>query len=78
MDTYLKNTVARVLQKVLDGNDALIIIDEASDRNFLQNLVKIIKERYQGESFKILRRLEKALEYEDPVLAEKFRRVYRR
>jgi len=78
IDTYLKNTVARALQKAIDGNDALLIIEEASDRNFLQNLVNVIREKYQGESLKILRRVEKALELEDPMLAEKFRRVYKR
>ncbi len=78
IDTYLKNTIARALQKAIDGNDALLIIEEASDRNFLQNLVNVIREKYQGESLKILRRVEKALELEDPMLAEKFRRVYKR
>ncbi len=78
IDTYLKDTIARALQKAIDANDALIIIEEASDRNFLQNLVNVIRERYQGESLKILRRVERALEIEDPILAEKFRRVYKR
>jgi hypothetical protein len=78
MDTYLKQVVARALSKVVDPNEALIMVEEASDRRFLENLVYLIKDRYQGESMKILRRLEEALEIRDPTLAEKLRRVYKR
>lgn len=78
MDTYLKQAVARALAKVIDGNEAILIVEEASDRRFLENLVYLIRDRYQGESMKILRRLEEALEIRDPTLAEKLRRVYRR
>jgi len=78
MDTYLKQAVARALVKVIDSNEAIMIIEEASDKRFLENLVYIIKSRYQGESMRILRKLEDVLEVRDPVLAEKLRRVYRR
>jgi hypothetical protein len=78
LDTYLKQAVARALAKVIDGNEAILIVEEASDRRFLENLVYLIRDRYQGESMKILRRLEEALEIRDPTLAEKLRRVYRR
>jgi len=78
MDTYLKQAVARALVKVIDSNEAIMIIEEASDKRFLENLVYIIKSRYQGESMRILRKLEDVLEMRDPVLAEKLRRVYRR
>jgi len=78
MDTYVKQAVARALSKIVDANEAILIVEEASDRKFLENLVDIIKDRYQGESRSILRRLEEALEIRDPILAEKLRRVYRR
>jgi hypothetical protein len=78
VDTYLKQVVARVLSKVVDPNEALIMVEEASDKRFLENLVDIIRDRYQGESIKILRRVETMLEMRDPVIAERFRRVYRR
>jgi hypothetical protein len=78
LDTYLKQAVARALAKVIDGNEAILIVEEASDRRFLENLVYLIKDRYQGESMKILRRLEEALEIRDPTLAEKLRRAYKR
>jgi hypothetical protein len=78
MDTYLKQVVARALSKVVDPNEALVMVEEASDRRFLENLVEIIRNKYQGESIKILRRVEAMLEMRDPVVAERFRRVYRR
>ena len=78
MDTYVKQAVARALSKIVDANEAILIVEEASDRKFLENLVDIIKDRYQGESRSILRRLEEALGIRDPILAEKLRRVYRR
>jgi len=78
MDTYLKQAVARALVKVIDSNEAIMIIEEASDKRFLENLVYIIKSRYQGESMRILRKLEDVLEMRDPILAEKLRRAYRK
>jgi uncharacterized protein HemY len=78
MDTYLKQAVARALVKVMDGNEASLLVEEASDRRFLENLVSLIRERYRGDSEKILRMLEKTLEANDPILAGRLRRVYRR
>jgi uncharacterized protein HemY len=78
MDTYLKQAVARALVKVMDGNEVSLLVEEASDRGFLESLVSLIRERYGGDSEKILRMLEKTLEAHDPILAGRLRRVYRR
>jgi uncharacterized protein HemY len=78
MDTYLKQAVARALARVVDGNEAGLLVEEASDRRFLENLVSIIRERYGGDSERILRMIEGALEAHDPILARRFRRAYRR
>ncbi len=78
MDTYMKQAVARALSKIVDPNEAMMMVEEASDKKFLENIINIIRDRYQGESRSILRRLEEALEIRDLILAEKLRRAYKR
>jgi len=65
MDTYLKQAVARALASVVDGNEAGLLVEEASDKRFLENLVSIIRERYGRDSERMLRMIERALEAHD-------------
>lgn len=69
--------IVRALSKVIDVNEVDEIIMEV-DFNFLESLLEVLRDKYQGRSRLILKKMIEALMEEDPVLAEKVKKALER
>ncbi|MCX8187839.1 MAG: hypothetical protein N3F65_04430 [Nitrososphaeria archaeon] len=73
----LRMSISKALSKIVDGNEADIIVMEA-ERGIIDNLLEVMKKRYGDRWRKIAYKLVEYLEAEDPEAARRLIRTISR